>query len=138
MQRIGWVLLGPSALLGIVLMLDDFNLEWLCTAVSRRLPDFPIMETLNNIALIGTLVSLLFIVCSRERVEDEMIGRMRLNALLAALYVNTAFIIAAALTTYGLKFLNIMVYNLFTMPVIFLVIYRWQLWRARKEAVDEE
>ena len=31
-----------------------------------------------------------------------------------------------------------MVYNLFTLPLLFTAIYRWQLRRMRKEAGDEE
>ena len=74
----------------------------------------------------------------RERIEDEGIGRIRLNALLAALYANCAAVAAAALVTYGAAFLDIMIYNLFTLPLLFLLIFRWQLRRYTKEAADEE
>lgn len=137
-RKIGWAMLVPAAALGFALKLADFDLEWLVAAFGRWLPGAPILETLNNVALIGTLAGLLVVACSRERVEDEMIGRMRLNALLVALYANSAYIVVAALTTYGFRFFNVMVYNLLTLPAIFLAVYRWQLWRARKEATDEE
>ena len=87
-----------------------------------------------NARIAGTLL----IACSRERIEDEGIGRIRLNALLAALYANCAAVAAAALVTYGAEFLDIMIYNLFTLPLLFLLIFRWQLRRYAKEAADEE
>ena len=67
-----------------------------------------------------------------------MIGRIRLNALLFALYIQAAFIIVATFIFNGLDFLNIMVYNLVTYPIIFVGAYRLMLWRTRKEAEDEE
>ena len=44
--------------------------------------------------------------CSRERIEDEMISRIRLNALRRHFYVNYALLIATALCTYDLSFLT--------------------------------
>ena len=92
----------------------------------------------NNAVIVGLLAGTLLIACSRERIEDEGIGRIRLNALLAALYANCAAVAAAALVTYGAEFLDIMIYNLFTLPLLFLLIFRWQLRRYAKEAADEE
>lgn len=92
----------------------------------------------NNAVIVGLLAGTLLIACSRERIEDEGIGRIRLNALLAALYANCAAVAAAALVTYGAAFLDIMIYNLFTLPLLFLLIFRWQLRRYAKEAADEE
>lgn len=132
-KPIGWAILVPAALLGLCLLLNDFN------GLPAGLP-FPAVRTelLNNVALIGTLLGVLFVGCSRERIEDELIGRLRLDALLTALYANTIVIIAAALACYGLDFLYVMIYNLLTLPLLFLAIYQWQLWRLRKEACDEK
>lgn len=131
-RRIGWVLLAPATLLGIALQWCDFSPEQLASPLARWSP------WLNNVALVGILAGLLMVACSREPVEDEMIARIRLNALLAALYVHTAVVIVAALTVYGLDFFYVMVYNLFTLPLLFAAIYGWQLQRIRKEAGDDE
>ncbi|MDE6865183.1 MAG: hypothetical protein K2I97_03020, partial [Alistipes sp.] len=97
------------------------------------------LETwLNNLLIIGILCGSLFITCSREKVEDEMIARIRLDALLFALYANTAVIVVAALATYGLAFVDVMIYNLFTLPLLFLVILRYRLWRLKKATRNEE
>ena len=128
----------PAALLGVLMLFDGLN----------GFPSFLLPgaaeagETLdavcNNAVIVGLLAGTLLIACSRERIEDEGIGRIRLNALLAALYANCAAVAAAALVTYGAAFLDIMIYNLFTLPLLFLLIFRWQLRRYAKEAADEE
>ena len=68
----------------------------------------------------------------RNRNERE------LNALLTALYVNYALLIATALCTYDLSFLYVMIYNLLTMLLIFLAVFRWKLWRLKHAVADEE
>lgn len=93
---------------------------------------------LNNFALIGALIGSILAACSREQVEDEMITRIRLNALLTALYLQTALMIGAALFIYDLTFLSVMFGNLVALPLLFLGLLRWQLWRMRKEVRDEE
>ena len=137
-RKIGWGLFIPAALLGVLMLFDGLN----------GFPSFLLPgaaeagETLdavcNNTVIVGLLAGTLLIACSRERIEDEGIGRIRLNALLAALYANCAAVAAAALVTYGAEFLDIMIYNLFTLPLLFLLIFRWQLRRNAKEAADEE
>ena len=98
-KKIGWVILIPTLLLGVLMLIDGFNgyptylmpaqgtacYETLCSATTGR--------ALNNIALVGICIGGIFVACSRERIEDEMISRIRLNALLTALYVNYALLI---------------------------------------------
>lgn len=143
-KKIGWVILIPTLLLGVLMLIDGFNgyptylmpakgtacYETLCSATTGR--------ALNNIALVGICIGGIFVACSRERIEDEMISRIRLNALLTALYVNYALLIATALCTYDLSFLYVMIYNLLTMLLIFLAVFRWKLWRLKHAVADEE
>lgn len=70
--------------------------------------------------------------------EDELIGRIRLNALLAALYLTTGIAIVSTLLLYEVAYLYFMIFNLALLPVLFLVIERTMLWRLRKEVPHEE
>lgn len=92
---------------------------------------------INNIAIIGTIVGALLVTCSREKVEDEMITAIRHNSLLVALYVNYGLVILAALVFYDLDFLTVMIYGMFSILLIFLVVFRYKLWQARKGGADE-
>ena len=138
-RKIGWGLFIPAALLGVLTPFDGLHgfPSFLLPGDGRGGRNIG-CGVCNNAVIVGLLAGTLLIACSRERIEDEGIGRIRLNALLAALYANCAAVAAAALVTYGAAYLDIMIYNLFTLPLLFLLIFRWQLRRYAKEAADEE
>lgn len=144
LKKIGWIVLIPTLLLGILMLIDNFNgyptylLPAEGTACYETLSSETLGRALNNIALVGICIGGILVACSRERIEDEMISHIRLNALLTALYINYALLIAAALCTYDVKFFYIMIYNLLTMLLIFLAVFRWKLWRLKRSAADEE
>ena len=73
-----------------------------------------------------------------ERVEDELIGRIRLNSLLIALYINSSVLIILSLFCYELLFLNVLVFNMFTNIIIFLIVFEMKLWKLKKSLRDEE
>jgi len=137
-RKIGWGLFIPAALLGVLLLFGVHNGFPAFLLPGAAEAGETLDAVCNNTVIVGLLAGTLLIACSRERIEDEGIGRIRLNALLAALYANCAAVAAAALVTYGAEFLDIMIYNLFTLPLLFLLIFRWQLRRYAKEAADEE
>lgn len=151
-KKIGWAIFIPTLLLGIVAAFQECDTTSLAEMIEHLIEKGRLAPTvekidriangvqpwLNNLLIIGILCGSLFITCSREKVEDEMIARIRLDALLFALYANTAIIAVAALATYGLAFVDIMIYNLFTLPLLFLVILRYRLWRLKKTTRNEE
>lgn len=137
-KRIGWVLFIPTALFGLLMAIDGFNgfpSFLLPEAVARG----ELLDHLcNNIVLFGILLGVLFITCSRERIEDECIARIRLNALLGALYATFGLTLITALVLYDFEFLYFMIFNLCLLPVLFLIIEQLLLWRFRQEGRHEE
>ena len=120
-QRIGWVVFVISAVIGAYILFTDNTDSYL----------------FNNIAIIGISIGAILATCSREEVEDEMTGQMRLNSLLTALYINYAILIVCSLLIYDLDFLNVMLYNMFTILLIFMVVFRWKIWRVKKATENE-
>ena len=94
--------------------------------------------TMNNIAIIGIAIGGILATCSKEKIEDEMISHIRLNSLLVALYINYAVLIVASLLVYDLDFLQVMIYQMFTILLVFMVVFRYKVWRLQKGAGDEE
>ena len=133
-KKIGWVVLCIAAALGIWALTLDFDYSKVELFRNLELKD----PLINNYIVIGLWLGVIFVGCSRERVEDEMISRIRLNALLIALYAQATFIIIATLVTNNLDYLNIMIYNLVTYPILFVVTYRLMLWRINKSMTDGE
>ncbi len=143
-KKIGWAIFVPTLLLGIGLYFTGFDANPLFRFFHLPVHTGPDSFTsnaerwLNNIALIGITLGGLFVACSKERIEDEMIARIRLNSLLTALYVNYAVLIVAALLVYDLGFLNVMACMILSVLVLFLFIYRIALWRFRRTSGHEE
>lgn len=120
-QRIGWVVFAISAAIGAYILFTDNTDSYL----------------FNNIAIIGTCIGAILATCSREEVEDEMTGQIRLNSLLTALYINYAILIVCSLLIYDLDFLSVMLYNMFTILLIFMVVFRWKIWQVKKATENE-
>jgi hypothetical protein len=107
-------------------------------SLATALSSYSLDPLINNYIVIGIWLGAIFVGCSREPIEDEMISRIRLNALLVGLYLQAAFIITATFVFNSVDYLEVMMYNLVTYPLIFLAVYRWMLWRALKSYGDGE
>ncbi len=132
---VGWFLLAIAVPVGIWAAAIGFNYQEVALLNALQLSDKPLI---NNHLVLWMWLGAIFVACSREKIEDEMISRIRLNALLFALYIQAAFIIVATFLFNSLDFLNVMVYNLVSFPIIFVGAYRVMLWQIRKEASYEE
>lgn len=69
---------------------------------------------------------------TREKVEDELIAKIRLDSLVWAVYANYLILILAIIFIYGLPFLWVMVFNIFTTLIIFLLKFNLALRKLRK------
>ena len=87
--------------------------------------------------ILGAIVGGLLATCSREKIEDEMTQQLRLSSLLTALYINYAALIVCSLLLYDMDFLSVMIYNMFTPLIIFMVVFRWKIWRKKKALQNE-
>lgn len=139
-QLIGWVIFIPSAILGLAAMYADFSFSWLtidALSGSMRISLGASTTNLTNtqnltdeLAGLGVIVGLLFIAFSREKVEDEMISQLWLEALQWSVYANYAILMIAILTVYDGAFFSVMVYNMFTVLLVFIVRFQWLIRRS--------
>lgn len=121
-QKLGWCIFAVGVVLGIYALVTDFDIGYLG----------------NNLVIIATVVGAILATCSREKIEDEVVRQIRLSSLLVALYVNYAVLIVCSLFVYDLDFLYVMMYNMFTILLIFVVVFRYRMWRLNKDMKDEE
>lgn len=127
-RLIGWLLFIPSILLGLANRYTEFRFEQL--DVSGWLVFGEIGNNLTDeVAGLGVIVGLLLIAFSKEKVEDEMISRIRLEALQWSVYANYLLLAIAMLTVYSTAFLEVMIYNMFTVLLVFIGRFRWLLHR---------
>ena len=125
-RLIGWMLFVPAVILGVLILAGVCQFQGVVETV------------MNDAAIIGVAVGAVFIVCSKEKREDEMTRSIRLAALLNSLYIYVALLISSTLFINGMAYLNYALVNLVLLPIIYVVTFRLEVQRYNKMAEDEE
>lgn len=133
---IGFITLIPFLVMGALYMYGNY--EVVSLEINIR-PNGLFSGTNNNltdeIALTGIIVSLLLIAFAREKEEDEFIHLTRLESWQFAVLVNFVLLLVAIWAFYGFAFLNVMVYNMLTILVNFILRFQFIVYRNKKEEV---
>jgi hypothetical protein len=154
-KTIGWLILIPTTIAGIILATTGFEADWLNARVFAAFHDnilisppdgkresgpFSIIETNITSTVIGILfiISAMMVSFSKEKVEDEFIANLRLSSLMWSVWVNYVLLLLAFLFVYGLSFFNVMIYNMFTVLIIFIIRFNYLLLRNRNALADEK
>jgi hypothetical protein len=150
-KKIGWILFIPSMILGILYFLIQFQPKFLDIKVFAILESgiapwdswnkfFVVTQTnaIDEIVGILLIISLFFIAFSREKKEDEFISKIRLESLLWATYINYAILIFAILFVYGGSAFWVLVFNIFTILIFFIIRFNWVIRKSGKSAKDEK
>jgi hypothetical protein len=145
-KAIGWGILIPALVAGIILTIQGYEPEWLTTHVFAFWSDhvlgepafFSFIEANVTGTLVGgaVLVGALLVGFSQEKVEDEYIASLRLSSLLWAVWVNYLLLLVAFLFVWGMPFFNVMVYNMFTVLIIFIA--RFNIMIRRRAQLEGE
>ncbi len=147
-KLIGWCLMIPATILGLVLSFTDFE-AFPIKAKAFAIFNNEIFGKSQYLAFIetnitNTVVGALFIVgamlvgFSKEKREDEFIAKLRLSSLLWAVWVNYILLLLSFFFVYELAFLTVMMYNMFTVLIIFIVRFNYILYKNSKSVSDEK
>ncbi len=139
-KKLGLFVLIPSLALGILVRFFDFQFSFLTlnfakTSINRK--DLHLEDTINltdELALTGIIVSLLFIAFAREKTEDEYIAHTRLESLKWAVLINYVLLLAATWLVHGVGYIDVMMYNMLTVLIIFIVRFNYTLSNNKKLA----
>ena len=88
-------------------------------------------NVLNEILGVLIIVSGLIVAFSKEFDEDELISKMRLETLVWTIYWNYGILLAAFLLVYDFSFYWVMVFNMFTPLMLFIVRFNWLIRKFR-------
>lgn len=148
LKAIGWIILIPATVAGIVLTIIGFETNWINAKVFAFLTDeffggtrfFTFIKTdiTNTITGVLFITGAVLVGFSREKKEDEYIANLRLSSLLWAVWVSYALLLLAFLFVYGTAFLTVMIYNMFTVLIIFIVRFNYILYKNSKSVADEK
>ncbi|AXG73750.1 hypothetical protein DVK85_05675 [Flavobacterium arcticum] len=75
---------------------------------------------------------------SKEKHEDEMVSAIRLNSLAWATIINYVIILLGYLFVYGMPFLNVLMVAMISQLLIFILLFRFRMYRFYKTAAHEE
>jgi hypothetical protein len=148
-KLIGWILLIPSAILGFFLMLTDLESKLTIKSKVFALYNDEILGDKNHFGIISTdititLVGVVFILgammvgFSKEKHEDEYIAKLRLSSLMWAVWVNYVLLLLSFIFIYGMGFFHVMIYNMFTVLIIFIGRFNIILLKNKMISTDEK
>ncbi len=148
-KKIGWFLFIPGLILGLVYIFYPFEPDFLNAKMPAIIIDNDLLSQSTKRGwisfgfvqdnLIEEIIGLLLIIggilvaFSRVENEDEFITKIRLDSLVWAVYVNYFILLLAFLLFYGLDFLWVMVFNMFTVLFFFIFKFHWSLYKLKKE-----
>jgi hypothetical protein len=75
------------------------------------------------------LTGLVLFAFSKEKIEDEQISQLRLDSLQWAIYLSYILLIISLALTTGADFKDIMHLNVWIPLIIFIVLFRWKMFR---------
>ncbi|RYF69344.1 MAG: hypothetical protein EOO39_17745 [Cytophagaceae bacterium] len=138
-RLIGWIVFILSAILGLANMYADFHVPSFNVPSLNKSIHFntdtsqtnlvDLQNLTDEIAAIGVIIGLLLIGFSREKTEDEMISQLRLEALQWSVYANYLVLAIAIVSVYDSGFFVVMIYNMFTVLLVFIGRFRWLIYR---------
>lgn len=151
-KRIGWILLVPSTILGSLIAIFGCDFEFMNSKVFTIYTDGFILGFGSEKTILGftdgnyanTIAGLLFIIgailvaFSKEKHEDEFIAKTRLESLVWAVYVNYAILAFCIVFFFNLEFLRVMIFNMFTVLIFFIIRFYYILYKTNKSLSNEK
>ena len=147
-KKIGWLLFIPGIILGIVYLIYQTDINFLDVTIFS-IAEEPIFghtaffsfsenNILDEITGLLLIIGALLVAFSKEKSEDEFISKIRLESLVWATYINYVVLILSIIFIYDLTFLWVLVFNMFTVLVFFLIRFNWVLYKSKNQIQDEE
>lgn len=147
-KPLGWFLFIVGLALGIVLMLNEYEYpNWELNVYplvgendvfSKPAFEWSINNISDEIASILLIVGGILVAFSKTKDEDEYISKIRMESLIWATYVNYIILILTILFVFDLSFFNVLIYNMFTVLLFFMVRFHYVLYKSKRVIEGEE
>ncbi len=149
-KKWGWLLLIP-AFIGAIFL----QLEWIPDFMNPSISIFGLfgdsifsskqdtafrighLDLIRNLIGICFLIGGILVMFSKEKKEDEFINQLRLNALQFAVLINYSLLFLCFLFIHGFAFLDVMMYNMFTVIIIYILRFRFLLFNHSTNRNEE-
>jgi hypothetical protein len=148
----GLILLILSGILGIIAIFSNLTWNFLnvkvftiySQGVSFMGGSPPIVCAFHEVNLTLTIIGIFFltgsvmVAFSKEKYEDEFISKIRLESLLWATYINYVILFLCFLLFYGIGFFYVMLFNMFTILILFIIRFNYLIYRTSKPSQNEK
>ena len=139
-KKTSGVVFYSSILVGLFLFLTDriqdifivnvfsiFSYEW----VGTKIPGFRLIENGLGDEVFTLLIIISGIVnsFSSEKIEDELISRIRLESLSLSLFISFGLIIVSTFLVFSINYMYVLVFNLFLIILLFNLIFKFRLFK---------
>lgn len=140
-KKIGWILLIIGFVLGIVLLINDFEYPSFEVKVYSIIKGGALFNSDKShfiktnifieIAIYLITIGGLFVAFSKEKIEDEYIQKIRVESLVWATIVNYILLLIATILLYDFAFLDFMTINMFTVLILFIFKFNLELYKLK-------
>lgn len=148
-KKIGWIIFLPGLLMQLVSLACDINLDDNLNTkvfaiyqegIGTKSGFFNIIENgiTDELLTISLLIGGILICFSKLKTEDEYISKIRYESLVWATYLNYGLIIFFTLFIYGMPYLNVLFYNMFTLILFFMIRFHYMIYKLNKATNDDE
>jgi hypothetical protein len=148
-KKIGWTLFIPSLIIALIVPFTALNIdEMLTTKVFAIVDNGLFAETGffrfnensigDEVLLSCLIIGGLLIGFSRLKHEDEYTSQIRYESLVWATYFNFGIMFLATIFVYGTAYFNVLIANVFTLLLFFIIRFHIKLSQINKSAGDEE
>jgi hypothetical protein len=147
-KKISGLVFYLTTLVGAIIYFTDFEFDSNFVVKIPALIYDPIIGNKNGIwienGILDELITIVLIISgiihsfSKEKMEDEYISSIRLQALTWSIYVNYSLVLIATLTIFGIDYLHVMIIHLFSLIILFNIRFQLKLRTYYKTGTDEE
>ena len=132
LKSFGWILFILGIICGVIVVTNQYESDALTVNVFSIYNEglfgkndgfFQIIENsiLDELIAIAIIVGGLIVGFTKEKVEDEFIYKLRKDSLVWAIICNYIILLLAIIFIYDFTFFDILVFNMFT-PLIFFIV----------------
>jgi hypothetical protein len=147
-KNFGWLLFIPSVIATLIISALNISTdEYLNISVFSIYQDsigeipgffkFIKNSIVDEILTIGIIAGGILVGFSKLKEEDEMISKIRYESLVWATYLNYAIILFFTLFIFGLPYLNVLFYNMFTLLLFFIIRFHYMIYKLNTSNHDE-
>ena len=125
-----WLLCGPCE--GDWFIVDVPALFTLDIASTSEWFSMTVTDPVNEICMLGLLVSLVFIALSKEKDEDEMTAVVRMQSFVWSFWCTAVLMLVAILFVYDLAFMYFAFASVFVCFIMYICKFNYEMIKIRR------